>query len=319
MKLSKKRILVLLSIAAIAAGCGKAVDKEGERLGNDIDLAADERSNRDNGGNGGAGGGGGGGGNPPFVGGICANVYDLAFLLQDYASIWDIRMPDFSELTPVENFEMDQIGFPNQLSRRLLPGMPAGFKEWFGLTFDGTLNAVESGVYEFYARTDDGSKIYIDGVELINNDGAHPTREVSAQIYLEAGYHHIRIEYFQGPHPNIALEIFIRRPTGVKVYLSDDILKTECDEFTPRDLLPPEPPRVPDDSDVLPPVDPGVPPSDSDDLLPAEPPVDASDVLPPVQPGNPSDDLLAPQKPKKPGFPPHGVFTGPPINIPVAG
>lgn len=46
--------------------------------------------------------------------------------------------------------------------------------------------------------SDDGSRLYLDGQLLIDNDGLHGMKPEDAEVALRAGYHPLRIEYFQG-------------------------------------------------------------------------------------------------------------------------
>ena len=70
--------------------------------------------------------------------------------------------------------------------------------ENFGLVFEGYFKAETEGIYTFFTTSDDGSKIYIDGREVVNNDFTHGMEEKSGQIALRPGYFKIRIEFFQG-------------------------------------------------------------------------------------------------------------------------
>ncbi|MEM9416722.1 MAG: PA14 domain-containing protein, partial [Planctomycetota bacterium] len=64
------------------------------------------------------------------------------------------------------------------------------------LAFTGYINVPADGIYEFFTSSDDGSRLYI-GEELVaNNDGLHGMVEASGQVGLRAGYHPIRVEYF---------------------------------------------------------------------------------------------------------------------------
>ncbi|MEN9841253.1 MAG: hypothetical protein RL376_1053, partial [Verrucomicrobiota bacterium] len=45
--------------------------------------------------------------------------------------------------------------------------------DYFGLSFQGKIKINTSGDYSFFLNSDDGSKLWIDGVLIINNDGAH--------------------------------------------------------------------------------------------------------------------------------------------------
>ena len=73
----------------------------------------------------------------------------------------------------------------------------AGQEDHFGLVFEGYVRAPESAVYTFSTVSDDGSRLYIGGRLVVDNDGSHSLRERSGIAVLEAGYHPIRIEYFE--------------------------------------------------------------------------------------------------------------------------
>ncbi len=67
----------------------------------------------------------------------------------------------------------------------------------FGLVFEGYVLVPASAVYTFSTVSDDGSRVYIGGRLVVDNDGSHSLRERSGIVALEAGYHPIRIEYFE--------------------------------------------------------------------------------------------------------------------------
>ena len=63
----------------------------------------------------------------------------------------------------------------------------------------GKLNITNPGAYRFYAASDDGTRIFIDGVLALNNDGGKGTTDLgSSPITLTAGHHDIVLEYGQG-------------------------------------------------------------------------------------------------------------------------
>lgn len=70
--------------------------------------------------------------------------------------------------------------------------------EHYGLIFLGLVLAEEDGVYEFALRSDDGFALYVDGRNLIENDGSHSAITASGLIALQKGYHRIEVRYFQG-------------------------------------------------------------------------------------------------------------------------
>ena len=71
------------------------------------------------------------------------------------------------------------------------------WKEFFAAVWTGALRVPAAGKYTFYLKSDDGSRLFLDGKELINNDGKHRMDEDSKTVDLAAGDHELKIEYFQ--------------------------------------------------------------------------------------------------------------------------
>ena len=71
--------------------------------------------------------------------------------------------------------------------------------ERYAMLFTGKININTTGDYNFFLSSDDGSKLYIDGIEVIDNDGLHGNREVgtTTPLTLTAGKHDIRVEFFE--------------------------------------------------------------------------------------------------------------------------
>ncbi len=72
----------------------------------------------------------------------------------------------------------------------------------FSLLFDGYLKIEKDGIYHFTTRSDDGSILYIDDEEVVNNDGDHGSVEASGKAALKKGYHKIRVAYYDGSGGN---------------------------------------------------------------------------------------------------------------------
>jgi hypothetical protein len=60
------------------------------------------------------------------------------------------------------------------------------------------LEVPEDGVYGFYLTSDDGSRLVVDGKQVVDNDGVHGARERSGYVALAAGLHPIELLFFQG-------------------------------------------------------------------------------------------------------------------------
>ena len=68
----------------------------------------------------------------------------------------------------------------------------------FALLIKGYIKVPKDMVYQFRLISDDGSALYINDKELINNDGPHGADAVDNYIALKAGFHTFTIPYFQG-------------------------------------------------------------------------------------------------------------------------
>lgn len=70
--------------------------------------------------------------------------------------------------------------------------------DWYALRFDGYLHVERAGVHTMWLISDDGSALWMDGALVIDNDGYHGSEAKFRQVEMEAGYHQIRVVYFQG-------------------------------------------------------------------------------------------------------------------------
>ncbi len=84
----------------------------------------------------------------------------------------------------------------------------AGRGDKFGIVFTGWISLQKEGKYRFHLGSDDGSRLLIDGNEVVKNDGVHPHIIKSGEANLQAGVHEIRIEYFElAGQESVRLEI----------------------------------------------------------------------------------------------------------------
>ncbi|MBL8809529.1 MAG: c-type cytochrome [Planctomycetaceae bacterium] len=69
-------------------------------------------------------------------------------------------------------------------------------RDAFALMFTGHILIEKPGQYTFFIASDDGSRFYLDGELLIDNDGLHGMVEKRARVQLTAGLHPIVATYF---------------------------------------------------------------------------------------------------------------------------
>ncbi len=67
----------------------------------------------------------------------------------------------------------------------------------FGEWFEGYLKVPATGIYTLALEANDGAILYLNGREIVNNDGGHRSQKLDMKIKLEKGYHPILVKYFQ--------------------------------------------------------------------------------------------------------------------------
>ena len=87
----------------------------------------------------------------------------------------------------------------------------------FAVMYEGYLNIEKDGNYKFYTYSDDGSKLYIDGKEVVDNDGSHGAKERRGEIDLKKGKVPIKVTYFNG-YGGSWLEVYYRGP-GIPIQI----------------------------------------------------------------------------------------------------
>lgn len=103
-------------------------------------------------------------------------------------------VPNFAALQPVAEYTGHEFQVDDT---KLSPAQKDG-SEQFGLVAESLLDIPEEGEYRFHTRSDDGSKLYIDGKLVVDNGGDHGVQERTGTIRLTKGKHAIRIEHFNG-------------------------------------------------------------------------------------------------------------------------
>jgi hypothetical protein len=93
----------------------------------------------------------------------------------------------------------------------------------FALLIEGYIYIGQEGDYKFYTQSDDGSKLYMDDKQIVNNDGSHGMKQHSGDVTLTKGYHAIKATYFNGSGGHV-LNVLYRGPGICKQIIPADIL-----------------------------------------------------------------------------------------------
>jgi hypothetical protein len=121
------------------------------------------------------------------------------------------RLPNFQRLRSLGTIYTTALNIPPQDFQQGFPGMPMRF-EWFAIDYTGRFWIDHPGEYVFSLMSDDGSRLYIDDREIIDNDGLHSPMERLGSVDLTGGVHSIRVSYFQGPRFQVALVLQVAPP-----------------------------------------------------------------------------------------------------------
>ena len=130
---------------------------------------------------------------------------------QYFEGSWD-QLPDFEKLEDsgsgvVSNMDISKRSQDNH----------------FGFVFEGHILIEKQGVYTFYTDSDDGSQLFIGGDLVVDNDGLHSMTEASGSVALSAGYHPIRVTYFEKNGGN-QLNVYLESVKIRKRIISDNFL-----------------------------------------------------------------------------------------------
>lgn len=120
-----------------------------------------------------------------------------------YEGNWE-RLPDFKTLKPTLT------GIADSLFS--LVKLPA--KSDFGCVFEGYIRIDKEGYYGFALCSGDGSKFFINGREIIDNDGLHGSDWYKSYcVPMQKGFYPVRLEYFQNEGKPVLNLIYISPDT----------------------------------------------------------------------------------------------------------
>ena len=99
---------------------------------------------------------------------------------------------------PIDRFERHPVRAEGKADKFTIDVPQRTSGENFAFKFTAAIRIPRDGKYTFYTRSDDGSRLYLGGKQLIDNDGTHGEQEKSASVELTAGEHPIVVTFFEG-------------------------------------------------------------------------------------------------------------------------
>jgi len=121
-------------------------------------------------------------------------------------------------LQSIKNTAVSKTGVTNVISTSLQQR-----RENFVLVFDGYIKIAKDGFYTFTTSSDDGSKLFIDDMEVADNDGDHGNTGKSGKVVVRKGYHKITVQYYNGAGES-SLDVSMQPEGGAKVPLPPAML-----------------------------------------------------------------------------------------------
>lgn len=106
--------------------------------------------------------------------------------------------------------------------------------KWFGL-----LRIPVSGWYKFKIASDDGMRLFINGIPLVKNDGVHPLKKSGRRKYLKKGIYPIEVAYFQAKGEGVA-DLKWRPPDSIKELqgvIPSSVLEPVDSDFKPMEAF----------------------------------------------------------------------------------
>jgi len=125
---------------------------------------------------------GGSGGEP----GLFAEFFKTEEGSEDFPDFPASKQPELKRVDKNINFESTQDDWPG-----------THYKDFFYIRWTGKIRIPTEGSYTLSLESDDGSRMFIDGKQVLDNGGAHAMVEVSGTVQLTAGDHALKVEYFE--------------------------------------------------------------------------------------------------------------------------
>lgn len=151
---------------------------------------------------------------PPQEPGVTLRVFDVGFEPQEICTLTEGQTPNVDVLRPdIDWVTTDEFG---------------GIGNNFMAHVIGNIHVPEDGVYEFRIISDDGSRLSLDGEEIIENDQRQPPTAADGSAELTEGAHALRVDYFQGAFDK-ALRLEWRPPGQAEFALvPESVLTTDA-------------------------------------------------------------------------------------------
>ncbi len=125
------------------------------------------------------------------------------------------KMPALGSMTANGILFASTLNVANQAMTTGFPGIDPSRNQDFAIRFEAPLLVENEADYEIRVLSDDGAIVSIDGMPIVDNDGAHDAKDKTGPVHLVRGTHLVQVDYFQGKG-NVALQLFVKKSGAVE-------------------------------------------------------------------------------------------------------
>jgi hypothetical protein len=118
--------------------------------------------------------------------GLVAEYFDMEGNVEDFPQIAADKRPAIKRVDKQVNIESTEENFNG-----------TNLKDHFYVRWSGVVKLEKAGKIKFLVESDDGSRLFIDGKQVVGNPGLHAMEKKDGEVELTAGPHELKLEFFQ--------------------------------------------------------------------------------------------------------------------------
>ncbi len=118
--------------------------------------------------------------------GLVGEYFDRLFALADFPTISDTEKADVKRVDAQIDWPLTNGGFAG-----------TQIVDYCYARWSGKIIVPRDGKYTLFLNSDDGSRAFVDGVQIVDNSGTHATQEKSGEVELKAGAHDLKVEFIE--------------------------------------------------------------------------------------------------------------------------
>ena len=117
--------------------------------------------------------------------GLIGEYFDIGSAIEDFPNV-EGKKPAVRRLDKELNWDATGEKFAG-----------TDLEDHFYVRWTGLLRVPKEGTYTLFTESDDGSRLWIDGKQVVDNGGLHGMEEKNGTVTLKAGDHEIKVDLFE--------------------------------------------------------------------------------------------------------------------------